>query len=207
MSPYNIAWLYSTIELKVAQLTSQWLITPQYPQYFPILDFGRDFCYDPVRNSGDDAILDYTLRCSKLSELPAELLAHLDESTKDMLRDLQGKILATWMFLPGFQSVEKALKDMDEVANKPIFSFCSTGGVPRTGSCISDPDLSIDALCPPWTLPTPQTNENEEVINKSLDSSSKSIYPELGDQRFLKFTEPGVSAEGILHHVSEICLE
>ncbi|TFK71966.1 hypothetical protein BDN72DRAFT_394737 [Pluteus cervinus] len=199
MSTWHLANCYSTIENDLAALTSQWLLAPDYPRYTSVLAFTSR--PSGTQHSFDDPMLDFSLRLDEYSLPPPDLLAQVDDFTKGMIRDLQQKDLATWVFLPAFPDVESAFKNMDTAVKAPIFpsSACTTGGVPAPKLPPSVPTPPIDALSPPWTLP--RIFAKGRARPKS-STSSKGIKPDSRpDQRFPDFAKAKQpTPEGILYH-------
>ncbi|TFK59290.1 hypothetical protein BDN72DRAFT_966105 [Pluteus cervinus] len=198
LTAWELAALYAKIEADFIALTSQWLIAPDYPEYDSALSFV--YRYRGFQQSLDDPIVHYSLRFHKHSTQTPELLAEVDDFMNGMLRDLQEKDLAAWVFLPTFPQVETAFKDMDKVTTAPTFpsSACTTKGAVIPKSPPSESKPPVDALAPPWTLP--------RIIAKmkagSKSSGSKDIKPDgRADQSLPDFGKSAkTSAEGILHN-------
>ncbi|TFK71954.1 hypothetical protein BDN72DRAFT_895208 [Pluteus cervinus] len=197
LTAWELAALYAKIEADFIALTSQWLIAPDYPEYDSALSFV--YRYRGFQQSLDDPIVHYSLRFHKHSTQTPELLAEVDDFMNGMLRDLQGKDLAAWIYLPPFPQVKDAFKEMDRIATLSSFptSSCTTAGLPELDPLLSDLNSPIDALTPPWTLP--RVIAKARVKTKS--SGSKKVSPDSRtDQRLPDFARSGKpSPEGILH--------
>ncbi|TFK62281.1 hypothetical protein BDN72DRAFT_882720 [Pluteus cervinus] len=169
--PLDIARFYGRTTANACMpLASQWILHPKHDAYSRILRFDQGHDGGPPDHP---FVMDkFSLRVQPYKSIPKDILQTLNRRSKLDLKYLEGKNLATWMFLDLLPEGETALGDMVELeaGYRPIT-------LPKTGYPISSSkrepvpkDARQSVLNLPGTDYRPPNPDRQE-------SQLKRIYP------------------------------
>ncbi|TFK65904.1 hypothetical protein BDN72DRAFT_900309 [Pluteus cervinus] len=186
-------------------LASSWVIHPRAPKYYRTITSNTQRIPACAQRPGEAH--DYlAYRFKPFDEVHPDVLSAVEDHVKGALRDLGGKELAAFIFLPLAPHTDQLVRDLDQLAN--LITIPSAGCTTRGYTTAPANRPVFDAEVTPWTLPVAGLESKITSDATAISSQDGVIHPRLPSATPLsKFEEMEDSTpEGLAHHAWRVAV-